>query len=191
MHTLGGQFKVAVSLVKQRRYGHPSPSLPVLFPDEYEYVAPILPTLPEPGTITIRRLTPVPGLPPSLASDLPVDGPISSKFGMRKHPVTGILKAHRGVDIAAPEGAPVQTTAGGVVSFAGISAGYGNLVVVDHGHGITSYYGHLSAIQASVGQSLRRGDVIGLVGSTGMATGPHLHWEIRRDGTAVDPVTMS
>lgn len=117
----------------------------------------------------------------------PVRGWISSGFGSRVSPVSREKGNHSGVDIANDLGTPVRSTADGRVAFAGWEGGYGKLVVVEHGHGFSSYYGHLSEIKASVGQMVRRGSTVGLMGQTGDATGPHLHYEIRVYGSAVDP----
>lgn len=117
----------------------------------------------------------------------PVRGWISSAFGDRQNPVTGREGFHTGVDIANDHGTPVRATADGTVSFAGWEGGYGKLVVLNHGNGFSTYYGHLSEIRAGVGRTVKRGEVIGLLGATGSTTGPHLHYEIRLYGAAVDP----
>lgn len=117
----------------------------------------------------------------------PVHGWISSGFGDRNNPVTGKAGFHTGVDIANDSGTPIHCTADGVVSFAGWEGGYGKLVVVNHGNGFSTYYGHLSEIKAGVGQKVVRGQVVGRMGATGNTTGPHLHYEIRLYGAAVDP----
>lgn len=117
----------------------------------------------------------------------PVHGWISSGFGDRTNPVTAKAGFHTGVDIANDTGTPIRVTADGVVSFAGWEGGYGKLVVVNHGNGYSTYYGHLSEIKAAVGRPLKRGDVVGLMGATGNTTGPHLHYEIRLYGAAIDP----
>ncbi|MES2202344.1 MAG: M23 family metallopeptidase [candidate division FCPU426 bacterium] len=124
----------------------------------------------------------------SKPSSWPVHGWVSSKFGARMSPVSGEKGYHAGVDIANDMGSPVRATADGRVSYAGWEGGYGKLVVVRHGHGFDTYYGHLSEIKASVNQQVRRGTVIGLMGQTGDATGPHVHYEIRVFGAAVNPV---
>lgn len=118
----------------------------------------------------------------------PVRGWISSGFGDRSNPVSGKFLLHTGVDIANDSGTPIRATADGTVSFAGWEGGYGKMVVVNHGNGYSSYYGHLSEIKAAVGKPVRRGEVLGLMGATGNTTGPHLHYEIRLYGAAVDPV---
>jgi murein DD-endopeptidase MepM/ murein hydrolase activator NlpD len=117
----------------------------------------------------------------------PVHGWISSGFGSRVNPLSGEPGFHTGVDIANDIGTPVHATADGRVAFAGWEGGYGKLVVVEHGQGFSTYYGHLSEIKATVGQMVRRGTTVGLMGQTGDATGPHVHYEIRVYGAAVDP----
>lgn len=118
----------------------------------------------------------------------PVVGPrLSSVFGNRKHPVKKMTRHHNGVDLAAPEGAGVRVIAEGRVVFADSYAGYGKLVVVQHADGKTSHYGHLSTIKARPGTKVLPGELIGLVGESGIATGPHLHFEIRQDGKPLDP----
>ncbi len=117
----------------------------------------------------------------------PARGLLTSGFGLRRHPVFGVIRMHNGVDIAAPWGTPVRAAASGTVLFAGWFGGYGKLVILDHG-GFTTLYGHLSSIGVAVGQRVQAGQVIGRVGSTGYSTGPHLHFEIRKDGRPVDPL---
>jgi len=111
----------------------------------------------------------------------------SSGFGVRMDPFIRSLAMHTGLDIRSGTGEPVRVTAAGKVVFTGWSGGYGKMVEVDHGNGLSTRYGHLSAIDVSEGQSVRVGQVIGKVGSTGRSTGPHLHYETRVDGDAVDP----
>lgn len=119
----------------------------------------------------------------------PVSGTLTSGFGSRVHPITGELKNHDGVDLATEEGEPVQAAWEGVVSFAGEKGDYGNLVEITHTDGRVSRYGHLSEIGVSVGQKVSAGQVVGKVGSTGLSTGPHLHFEVRNvSGQATDPM---
>jgi murein DD-endopeptidase MepM/ murein hydrolase activator NlpD len=117
----------------------------------------------------------------------PLRGAVTSRFGFRRHPIFRARLFHQGVDIAAPQGAPVRAAGDGTVLFAGWYGGYGKLVILDHGDGLSTLYGHLSAILVSPGASVTRGQIIGRVGSTGYSTGPHLHFEIRRHGRPVDP----
>ena len=112
---------------------------------------------------------------------------ISSDFGVRKHPVLKKVKHHGGIDLAAPKDAPIRSIRDGTVVFADPYGSYGNLVVVSHTNGYTSHYGHCSSIKVRTGQRIRAGQVIATVGSTGRVTGPHLHFEIRKNGTPEDP----
>lgn len=114
--------------------------------------------------------------------------PVTSRYGNRVDPFLGRLAMHAGIDFQAQKGEKVSSTGAGTVTVAEFSGGYGNLVEVDHGHGITTRYGHLSRILVSVGDRVAAGDTIGRVGSTGRSTGPHVHYEVRRKGQAVDPV---
>ena len=107
------------------------------------------------------------------------DGRVSSEFGPRIHPITGKPNEHTGIDLAVPYGTEIHATADGVVEFAGPRGGYGKFVIVDHLVGYKTSYAHMSKIRVEVGQSVKRGDVIGEVGSTGSSTGPHLHYEVR------------
>jgi murein DD-endopeptidase MepM/ murein hydrolase activator NlpD len=119
----------------------------------------------------------------------PVDGDVdpASAFGVRTDPFTGSPAMHTGLDLHGESGDPVRATADGTVTAAGWSGGYGKVVDVDHGNGISTRYGHLSAIDVHVGQTVRIGQILGRVGSTGRSTGPHLHYEVRVDGEPVDP----
>ncbi|MBV8639718.1 MAG: peptidoglycan DD-metalloendopeptidase family protein [Candidatus Eremiobacteraeota bacterium] len=117
----------------------------------------------------------------------PVSGTITSPFGWRSNPFGGSPEFHQGLDIAAPTGTTVTATASGTVILAQWYGGYGNYILIDHGGGFSSGYGHLSAIYVSVGQKVQKGQAIGAVGSTGQSTGPHLHFEIRINGKPVDP----
>ena len=120
----------------------------------------------------------------------PVAGWLSSSYGSRTDPFTGSNDFHPGLDISAPAGQPVLATADGVVSSASHSGSYGNLVVIDHGFGITTRYGHLSRFGVSAGQHVSRGDVVGFVGSTGRSTSPHLHYEIWMNGQLTNPMRL-
>lgn len=112
---------------------------------------------------------------------------VSSRFGPRIHPITGEKKNHTGLDIASNQGTTVYASDGGSVTLAGWNGGYGNCIMIDHGNGYVTLYGHLSSISVSQGQSVSQGDVIGAVGSTGNSTGPHLHFEVLKDGSRIDP----
>ncbi|HHQ48950.1 MAG TPA: hypothetical protein ENK19_08735 [Acidobacteria bacterium] len=118
----------------------------------------------------------------------PVVGVLTDGFGRRRDPFTGRPAYHRGIDISARRGTPVHAPADGVVTFAGRQHGFGREIRISHGFGIVTVYGHLSAIGVRPGQRVRRGDVIGRVGSTGRSTGPHLHYEVHVDGAAVNPL---
>ncbi len=117
----------------------------------------------------------------------PVRGNISSNYGRREHPGSGENEFHSGIDISTNPGNPVRATADGIVSFSGWSGGSGNLVGLEHGHGFSTFYAHNRINAVKVGQKVHRGDVISYVGSTGNSTGPHVHYEIWKDGRHVNP----
>lgn len=117
----------------------------------------------------------------------PVKGWLTAGFGYRRSPFTGLRQMHDGVDISNTVGTPVIAPADGIVSYTGPLGGFGNVISIDHGHRIGTFYGHLLQQKVSQGQRVRRGDIIALVGTTGRATGPHLHYEIQVNGTPVDP----
>ena len=112
---------------------------------------------------------------------------VSSRFGLRVHPITGEKKSHTGIDIASNQGTAVYASDGGTVTLAGWNGGYGNCIMIDHGNGYVTLYGHLSSISVSQGQTVSQGTTIGAVGSTGNSTGPHLHFEVLKNGTRIDP----
>jgi len=118
----------------------------------------------------------------------PVQGSISSPYGSRVNPISQRSEFHRGVDISADAGTPVTATADGVVVFSGYNTGGGNVVVIAHGHHFSTYYAHNRKNAAQVGQKVRRGEVIGYVGSTGSATGNHVHYEIWHNGKSENPI---
>lgn len=113
---------------------------------------------------------------------------VSSGFGVRRDPLIGMPAMHSGLDFRAPSGSPARATAPGTVVKAGWNGGYGRMVEIDHGNGFSTRYAHLSKVRVKVGQAMAIGDIVGDVGSSGRSTGPHLHYEIRRDGDALDPV---
>jgi murein DD-endopeptidase MepM/ murein hydrolase activator NlpD len=122
--------------------------------------------------------------------ELPIPGaPLASPYGMRIDPLSGAGGFHPGVDFEASSGTPIHAAAAGVVVIAGDCGGYGNCVVIDHGTQLATVYGHQSALVAQVGDHVNAGEVIGLVGSTGLSTGPHLHFEVRLRGITIDPVS--
>ncbi len=119
----------------------------------------------------------------------PVIGPITSSFGQREDPVLGNGEGefHKGIDIGAPNGTPIIATADGVVRSAEMANGYGREVIIDHGHGVATLFGHMSGFAVMSGQSVRRGQVIGYVGHSGRTTGAHLHYEVRIGNTPINP----
>lgn len=118
----------------------------------------------------------------------PSVGPITSGFGWRVHPILGYQRFHAGVDFGAEYGSTIRAADSGVVIFAGWYGGYGNAVIIDHGNGISTLYGHASELYVSENQTVQRGQPIAAVGSTGLSTGPHLHFEVRRNGDPIDPM---
>ncbi len=124
---------------------------------------------------------------PERESKGPPSENVSSPFGLRKDPVTGETRFHTGIDLALPNGSPISAVAPGKVIYSGMSKSYGNMVVLDHGHGIVTRYAHNLTNLVSVGDTVQAGQEIARVGSTGRSTGPHLHFEVMRRGTAVDP----
>jgi len=127
---------------------------------------------------------------PQFNGELPISGRLTSEYGMRKHPILGVERKHDGIDIAAQTGTEIRNVMDGKVTFAGKRGGYGNTMIVEHENGLTSMYAHCNAISVSVGDVVSKGEVIGTVGSTGLSTGPHLHFEIQQDGEPIDPVKV-
>jgi murein DD-endopeptidase MepM/ murein hydrolase activator NlpD len=119
---------------------------------------------------------------------MPVSGGVSSSFGMRTHPVYHSQRFHRGVDLRAAAGTPIRAPASGRVLYAGWSGGYGRQVKLSHGEGLATTFSHMSRIAAAPGSMVQAGEVIGYVGSTGLSTGPHLHYEVLKNGKAVNPM---
>lgn len=119
--------------------------------------------------------------------DTPAGGPITRGYGVMRHPILGITRWHHGIDYAPGAGSTVRASAGGLVTFAGWAGSFGRRVVIQHGGGFESTYNHMSAITVSEGSCVRQGQRVGRVGSTGLATGPHLHFEIKRHGEFVNP----
>jgi murein DD-endopeptidase MepM/ murein hydrolase activator NlpD len=133
-----------------------------------------------------KLLAATPAIQPVSNQDL---SRIASGFGYRIDPVYKTVKFHAGLDFTAPQGTPIYATANGVVKTAGLSdGGYGNHVIIDHGYGYETLYGHMVRIKARRGQRVNRGEVIGYVGSTGKSTGPHCHYEVHKNGQKLDPV---
>ena len=113
---------------------------------------------------------------------------VTSRFGTRLDPFLRRPALHTGVDFRAPKGYPVRSTAAGTVAIAEYNGGYGKMVEIDHGNGVTTRYGHLSRISVKTGDTIAKGALVGRAGSTGRSTGPHVHYEIRIDGEAIDPM---
>lgn len=125
----------------------------------------------------------------SIPSAMPIDGVrLTSGFGTRWHPVLGGQRQHKGVDLASPIGTPIHASADGVVGRADWFSGYGLYVSIEHGGELETRYGHMSRLNVAAGQFVHKGDVIGYVGMTGRTTGPHLHYEVRVAGEAVNPI---
>jgi murein DD-endopeptidase MepM/ murein hydrolase activator NlpD len=121
--------------------------------------------------------------------DVPIkDAPLASRYGFRIDPLSGNIGFHPGVDISATQGTPIHAVAAGTVLLADDEGGYGNAVVLDHGNSLSTLYGHMVRVAVAPGQRVEAGDVIGFVGSTGLSTGPHLHFEVRVHGVTIDPL---
>ncbi len=142
---------------------------------------------PQPDTTNNAGAGPPPAISVQLSYPLP-GYPIVSKYGWRVHPILGVRKLHEGIDIWAPAGTPIRASAGGTVIWAGPRGGYGNAVIINHGDGVGTVYAHQSAVAVTAGQSVGRGDTVGYVGQTGLAGGPHLHFEVRVGGRTYDPL---
>ena len=119
----------------------------------------------------------------------PLGGPITSDFGWRVHPITGAQRFHSGIDIGGDYGDAICAAQAGTVEYAGWISGYGNAVIINHGGGISTLYGHCQSLNVSVGESVSQGDVIAYCGSTGNSTGPHCHFEVRENGEPVNPLS--
>ncbi|WP_349513189.1 M23 family metallopeptidase [Erythrobacter sp. NFXS35] len=125
----------------------------------------------------------------SVPSRMPLEGAqLTSGYGMRTHPVLGGRRRHNGIDLAAPTGTPVYATADGIIGRADWFSSYGLYISIDHGADMETRYAHLSRLAVAAGDNVKKGDLIGYVGSTGRSTGPHLHYEVRIDGLAVSPI---
>jgi murein DD-endopeptidase MepM/ murein hydrolase activator NlpD len=121
---------------------------------------------------------------------MPITARVSSSFGMRVHPILGSHRFHRGVDLSAAWGTPIRASADGRVVYAGWNGGYGRQVMIDHGQGLATIYAHMSRMAAQTGERVHRGEIIGFVGSSGLSTGPHLHYEVLQNGRAVNPLAV-
>ena len=134
-----------------------------------------------------RTFTPLPGV--SIPSRMPVEGiTLTSGYGMRVHPVLGGQRAHKGIDLAGPVGTPIHATADGIVSRASWFSSYGLYISLEHSNDIQTRYAHMSRLNVAEGQQVKKGEIIGFIGTTGRSTGPHLHYEVRVRGEAVNPV---
>jgi len=150
-----------------------------------ERTSPVLGTSEE----VVAFSSPIPERGVSVPSRMPLEGAsLTSGFGMRTHPVLGGRRQHAGIDLAAPSGTPVYATGGGVIGRADWYSSYGLYISISHGASMETRYAHLSRLAVAAGDNVKKGDLIGYVGSTGRATGPHLHYEVRVDGLAVNPV---
>lgn len=118
----------------------------------------------------------------------PAVGTLSSKYGYRKDPILWTRKLHEGIDVSAPYGNNIRASASGTVTFAGYMSGYGYAVIIDHGRGLSTLYGHSSKLVVKKGQSVKKGEIIAKIGSSGKSTGPHVHFEVRLNGSPVDPL---
>lgn len=133
-----------------------------------------------------------------LLASIPAIQPINNKdlkrtasgYGMRTHPIYKYKKMHNGMDFSAPRGTEIYATGNAVVKSVRLTPGYGNLIVLDHGFGYETYYAHLSKFNVKRGQELKRGDIVGFVGSTGVSTAPHLHYEVHKDGRVMNPINF-
>ena len=123
----------------------------------------------------------------SIPNIRPIGGSITSNFGIRVHPIYHVSLFHSGIDFSVPEGTGVQTTGDGIVAFSGYDKGYGQKIIINHGYGYKTVYAHLSKPLVSQGQKVKRSEIIALSGNTGVSTGPHLHYEVRKDNARVNP----
>lgn len=119
---------------------------------------------------------------------MPTTGHLTSSYGPRMSPYAGRIKMHEGIDVGAPSGTPIVAPADGIVTYSGAKSGFGNFVQIDHGYGVETIYGHASTLTVKRGQKVVRGDRIATIGNTGYSTGPHVHYEVRVNGTPVDPL---
>ncbi len=176
---MGLNLDVAMdSEAEKREAGMGGPSELESFASELDRVAAHLKLLRENLWAERARTTPI---------GWPAHGHVTSGFGLRRNPFGSGYEFHAGIDIASLPGRPVRATADGVVIYAGYRGGYGKLVVVDHGRGLRTFYGHLSRIRVKVGEAVRRGQLLGRVGRTGRSTGAHVHYEVRIHDRPVDP----
>ncbi len=133
-----------------------------------------------------KKLLHIPAIQPITNKDLTR---LASGFGMRRHPILRTSRMHEGLDFTSPRGTPIYATANGTISSAGVKGGYGNCVEINHENGYETLYAHMSKMNVRAGQKVVRGQVIGYVGSTGLSSGPHLHYELKKDGVKIDPIS--
>lgn len=151
-----------------------------------------LPTLPGREMLPLHKAPPAERAAPAGEPSNPLSPhfgghKVSSNFGERIHPIDGTRHFHTGVDVRAAEGTPILAAGAGVVKRAGVRGGYGNAVEIDHGNGVTTLYAHAQSLSVQVGDKIAEGQALGLVGQTGKATGPHLHFEVRKDNKPINP----
>lgn len=138
---------------------------------------------------SLQRLDGAPRSAAYIPSGQPVEKlSLTSNFGVRSDPFNGGARMHKGIDIPGPVGTPIYATADGIVNRSGWASGYGNLVQISHGGGMETRYGHMSKLLVAENSYVRRGQIVGLMGSTGRSTGSHLHYEVRVDGAAINPI---
>ncbi|MBI1764120.1 MAG: peptidoglycan DD-metalloendopeptidase family protein [Acidobacteria bacterium] len=152
------------------------------------HLAPSAVSAPPAAAANLARNATASAAPVAVALRIPLHGRISSNFGVRHDPLHGGVRRHGGVDIAAPPGTPIAAAAGGTVVFAGRRGGYGNLVEIEHADGQRTRYAHAARLLVQAGDEVKPGQTIATVGSTGRSTGPHLHFEVNKDGAHVDPL---
>jgi murein DD-endopeptidase MepM/ murein hydrolase activator NlpD len=179
----GGGIGLAKMLERSLGGGAPDPAAPSASVAALSHPPPRSPVA-QPGTRPPDGARS--GLPVELSSPLP-GARTTSPFGVRKDPISGLQAAHPGLDFAASGGASIEASAPGVVIAAGPRGSYGLAVEIDHGHGITTLYGHASQVLVQPGERVERGDPVALLGDTGRSTGPHLHFEVRADGHPLNP----
>ena len=172
-----------------KKFQTENPSNPENIAKKIEFHITYLKSMNETYEVFVEKLHQIKTRFAATPSEKPLYGRLMSKYGWRRHPVTGKRKAHNGIDIASWTGAPIQATADGVVEYAGWSTSFGYVVVLDHGYGMRTYYAHCSQLLVDKRDVVQKGQIIAQVGSTGLSTGPHLHYEIRKRRKAVNPKT--
>jgi murein DD-endopeptidase MepM/ murein hydrolase activator NlpD len=176
----------------ERNVNRPNEKAPAAEPrvTEKNPVIPSVPATVQPAPENQEKTEEAPIEQDAGLQSLPVSGSVTSGFGLRKHPIHGVIRFHQGIDIAAAAGTHIYAAKSGRVVFSGEQPGYGNLVVVSHGDGLVTKYAHNSVNLVKAGDEVTTDTPIGRVGSTGRSTGPHLHFEVLRDGQSVNPVTL-